>query len=107
MSYAEMMLDGTCCSCCGEFLGDGDGFAMMCPSCSDDNEDFEVKGFVSYFKEADKANREKRESEVLKVNCPFCKKRVKDLGLHNHIKDSHKGLRTRLVFQCNAKARVI
>jgi hypothetical protein len=34
--YAEMMLDGTCCSCCGEYLdGDGDGFPVMCPSCAD------------------------------------------------------------------------
>jgi len=31
--YAEMMLDGTCCCSCGEFLGDGDGFAAYCSSC--------------------------------------------------------------------------
>ena len=31
--YAEMMLDGTCCCSCGEFLGDGDGFAVYCASC--------------------------------------------------------------------------
>lgn len=31
--YAEMMLDGTCCCSCGEFLGGGDGFAVYCASC--------------------------------------------------------------------------
>ncbi len=40
--YAEMMLDGTCCSCCGELLGDWEnpaGYAMTCPSCADDLDD--------------------------------------------------------------------
>lgn len=33
--YAEMMLDGTCCAACGEFMGDGDGFASYCsPECA-------------------------------------------------------------------------
>jgi hypothetical protein len=30
--YAEMMLDGTCCAGCGEFMGGGDGFATYCSS---------------------------------------------------------------------------
>jgi len=34
--YAEMMLDGTCCAGCGEYLGDGDGFAVYCSSCEPD-----------------------------------------------------------------------
>ena len=31
--YAEMMLDGTCCCNCGEFLGDGEGFTAYCNDC--------------------------------------------------------------------------
>lgn len=32
--YAEMMLDGTCCCSCGEFLdSDGDGIPAYCASC--------------------------------------------------------------------------
>lgn len=32
--YAEMMLDGTCCEGCGEYLGNGDGFPRYCsPEC--------------------------------------------------------------------------
>lgn len=33
---AEMMLDGTMCQCCGEWLNDGedgDGFPMYCEGC--------------------------------------------------------------------------
>jgi len=37
--YAEMMLDGTCCSSCGEYLDcDPAGYAQQCPSCSDYDE---------------------------------------------------------------------
>lgn len=33
--YAEMMLDGTCCEGCGEYLGNGDGFPQYCsPECA-------------------------------------------------------------------------
>lgn len=28
--YAEMMLDGTCCAMCGEYMGDGGGFPIYC-----------------------------------------------------------------------------
>lgn len=33
--YAEMMLDGTVCESCGEWLGDdeGPGFPRVCPGC--------------------------------------------------------------------------
>lgn len=37
--YAEMMLDGTCCAACGEYMGDGDGFASYCsPECARDHD---------------------------------------------------------------------
>lgn len=35
---AEMMLDGTLCSQCGEFLGEPEGYPLTCSSCSDFNE---------------------------------------------------------------------
>lgn len=31
---AEMMLDGTLCSVCGEFLGHSDGYPVTCFTCS-------------------------------------------------------------------------
>ena len=33
---AEMMLDGTLCGSCGEYIGDGDGFSQFCPGCEPD-----------------------------------------------------------------------
>lgn len=30
---ADMMLDGTLCEGCGEYLGEGDGFPQRCPGC--------------------------------------------------------------------------
>lgn len=33
--YAEMMMDGTCCQICGEYLGaPGDGFSQTCGGCA-------------------------------------------------------------------------
>lgn len=34
--YAEMMLDGTCCACCGEYIGSDNGFATYCTGCAPD-----------------------------------------------------------------------
>ena len=34
--YADMMLDGTCCSSCGEFLGGNQGYPVQCRSCGAD-----------------------------------------------------------------------
>ena len=30
---AEMMIDGTLCEGCGEYLGDGGGFSRICTGC--------------------------------------------------------------------------
>lgn len=31
--WAESMLDGTCCSVCGDYMGDGGGYAVTCAAC--------------------------------------------------------------------------
>lgn len=36
---AEMMLDGTLCSICGEYLGESEGFPMVCDGCQGPEED--------------------------------------------------------------------
>lgn len=71
---AEMMLDGTLCSCCGVLLiGEGDeevGFPMMCRSCSDDEgETVAVPG------------------NGRPVGCPDCKRRFKT---HNAYLDHYR-----------------
>ena len=76
--YAEMMLDGTCCQCCGEFLHDGedgDGCPQYCASCQ--------------------PPEEKRLKRSEKVACPICKKLVKPVGLQQHINDVHEKEKTK------------
>lgn len=34
--YAEMMLDGTCCASCGDFIDTDNGFATFCHGCAGD-----------------------------------------------------------------------
>ena len=31
--YAEMILDGSVCEICGEYMGDGDGYPQRCDDC--------------------------------------------------------------------------
>lgn len=40
---AEMMLDGDYCQCCGEYLGEGDGYLRSCAGCEVDDYDDEPK----------------------------------------------------------------
>lgn len=67
---AEMMLDGTCCSVCGEYMGGDEGYPTTCPGCSDEEPDYHP---------APKA----------KAKCPQCGKVVKQAGLDDHIRVKH------------------
>ena len=67
---ADMMLDGTMCAGCGEWMHggeDGHGYPQYCSACAQ-----EVETPVS-----------------LKVRCPTCGKRVKQRGLRDHQRDVH------------------
>lgn len=70
---ADMMLDGEICEGCGDFLGGSIGYPRRCASCSgeDDNEDTQAA------------------PPAKKVSCPKCKRRVKEIGLPQHMKDKH------------------
>lgn len=66
---AEMMLDGTMCQSCGEWLNggaDGDGFPGFCASC-----------------------QPIAKPKPLKVKCSKCGKLVKKAGLVDHIRAVH------------------
>ena len=64
---AEMMLDGTLCQQCGEFMGDECGYSRTCKGCSSD-----------------------AKQALTKASCPRCHKRVKITGLTDHLRDVHK-----------------
>lgn len=100
--YAEMMLDGTCCSSCGEFL-DIDGLASG---------DFEPQGFPGLC--ANCAREERRQPRVprfdrykvknapkiqqpgdgirqgSRMSCPFCTAKPKVTGFGDHMIDQHR-----------------
>ena len=76
--YAEMMLDGTCCSVCGEFLGGSEGYPITCPSCRDDERGNQS---IAYTKCG--------QPRPSKTNCPTCGKLVKKAGLADHQRDVH------------------
>lgn len=65
---ADMMLDGTLCEGCGVYLGSGNGYATYCKGCSP------------------KANAA---PVSVKIMCHICKKKVKEVGLSQHLKDVH------------------
>ena len=44
---ADMMIEGEICECCGEYLGEGGGFAQLCAGCAD-GEDVRESGFGGY-----------------------------------------------------------
>jgi len=67
---AEMMLDGTLCEGCGEFLGAGTGYPVRCGSCQNEGQP-------------------QRKAAVRKAVCPTCGRKVKEIGLAQHIRDAH------------------
>lgn len=70
---ADMMLDGTLCQYCGEFMGgDGDGFPVVCPGCQ---QECDVDEFGN---------------EQYDTTCQICSKRLKTPeGLQQHMNDKH------------------
>lgn len=78
--YAEMMLDGTMCECCGAYIeaGDAEGFPRYCSNqCAKDRGALHaLPNPVAH-------------PNPNKTNCPTCRKRVKVAGLADHIRDAH------------------
>ena len=75
---AEMMLDGTLCECCGEYIGGGYlGFPQYCSrQCA------MARGVVL---------STAVQPPITKTKCPECGKNVKFAGLRDHMRDVHKG----------------
>ena len=67
---ADMMLDGTLCEGCGEYLGDGNGYVRYCLSCTEDMP-------------------KPQQKTKNKIACPHCGKWVKKKSLDMHIEAKH------------------
>lgn len=76
--YAEMMLDGTCCSSCGEYLGSDAGYPIMCAGCAPKEEP-----------KQEKKPRAVSLAAPAKVACPYCFTRVKKVGFADHLSAKH------------------
>ena len=75
--YADMMLDGTMCQSCGEYIGSGNGYPTSCASCA--------RG------QADNEPNFNAPRNTAKVACKKCGRHVKAVGLDQHMRDKHGG----------------
>lgn len=100
--YAEMMLDGTCCSSCGQFLDidglasgrfEASGFPQLCAACKraeryeprvPKGDRYKIKGDPRTHKPGDPIRQGDR------MACPFCVRRVKVVGFGQHMLDFHR-----------------
>ena len=67
---ADMMLSGEMCQWCGEIL-DGQGYPTVCPACQAER------------------NCDEFGNSTGKAKCPQCGKKVKEVGLRQHIEAKH------------------
>lgn len=75
---AEMMLDGTMCQVCGEFLDSDNGYPTTCGGC-DTEEIIEPRP----------KKKKKKVKITRKIKCPICEKTVKIEGLGHHVQHVH------------------
>lgn len=93
--YAEMMLDGTCCATCGEYLydGGGDGIPRFCSvQCRPVDHRQPVKSNANA-KKAARINRERKAiaDRGKAFACPVCSRRFRHaISVEQHVRDSHK-----------------
>ena len=79
---AEMMLDGTLCEGCGVFLNaEPTGHPCYCGSCAGERKRERAARNV--------AANQKMHAEQKKIPCAVCGRKVKTIGMSNHMKDAH------------------
>lgn len=91
---AEMMLDGTLCEGCGVFLSaEPKGFPGYCSAqCAHDRGATRAGAAVQARGQGRAARQLKHiEHQVhqKKANCPVCNRRVKQIGMADHMRDAH------------------
>jgi Zn finger protein HypA/HybF involved in hydrogenase expression len=79
---AEMMLDGTLCEGCGVFLNaEPTGYPCYCSSCASERK--------ASRKAQNATAHQKMQAEQKKIPCAVCGRKVKTIGMPNHMKDAH------------------
>jgi hypothetical protein len=77
---ADMMLDGTLCEACGEYIGEGEGFPRYCSEECARNRGVGLE-------EKPKRKEQIRLARSPIVKCPICGKMTR--GLEQHTRDKH------------------
>jgi hypothetical protein len=78
---ADAMLDGTLCEGCGVYMGDECGYPVRCDVCGPaDDDNLPI------------SSRAQTHANPLKTNCSVCGKRVKRVGLKDHMRVVHSGV---------------
>ena len=85
---ADMMLEGVLCEGCGGLLGEGHGFPGLCHDCAKEGraagQEIRDTG-LGYFQNVTPVNLPQHE----KTPCKQCGKRVKRVGMSQHVNDVH------------------
>lgn len=83
---ADMMLDGTLCECCGVYIpGEAPGHPRYCSAQCRADRTPAVRPSAA----ANIAANKQLHAEQKKIKCTVCGKRVKTVGMSNHMKDAH------------------
>ena len=78
---AEMMLDGTLCEECGVYIaGEGYGVPRRCRDCRPSKKEQKAMNV---------ARSEAEQAAAKKHPCPVCGKRLREVGMQDHIRDVH------------------
>ena len=101
---SDLMLDGTLCACCGVELDSGNGYQTYCAGCLPDfSEAAPVDGWRcdncgkrfgdlnALHMHVSAKHGGQGVSKKTRVPCQVCGRRVKNVGLDQHISDMHQG----------------
>lgn len=69
---ADMMLEGELCEQCGVYIGADTGYPTLCEACAEEN-----------------GTPERKDPRKQKVKCSVCGRKVKHMGLADHMRDVH------------------
>ncbi len=83
---AEAVLEGTLCEGCGVFLNAvAPGYPCYCRDCRPAAK----QGAAAERKEQRAIAHQQHQARQKKTKCPTCGRKVKEIGLANHMKDAH------------------
>lgn len=78
---SDLMLDGTLCECCGVYMGDGGiDTPRRCRGCLPSRDER---------KAANIARHEAEQARQRKAKCTVCGRRVRLVGMADHMRDAH------------------